>query len=220
MSTPAKIRRTRLTMTTPPPVELGTVTAVELPAAAVEQWEGEGGKPAPEPFIGHGLYRQPAGPPRDAPEGPPPAPAVELSAALPPPAPTAPPWRWQRVGNDWALMSCHSGSLVVLDAVRQGTRGAAMRVRSGARCVMVPFGPEHPDAKLIAAAPVNAARVAAYRRFEERTRAVALELAAAAGDDADDVGAAAAHVAAQTIRGNAEQLRTELANIPGHCDHE
>ena len=62
------------------------------------------------------------------------------------------PWHWRKFGNHWALTTTHSGSLIVLDCVRKGMQGADFRVRVEP-CRMVPFTEDHPDARLIAAAP-------------------------------------------------------------------
>lgn len=62
-------------------------------------------------------------------------------------------WAWRQFGKDWTLCTNHSGALIVLDAVRKGMQGAAFRVRNNADCLMMEFDPEHPDARLIAAAP-------------------------------------------------------------------
>lgn len=63
------------------------------------------------------------------------------------------PWKFREFGGEHVLCTNHSGSLIVLGAVRKGMNGATFRVRNQAECRMIPFDQEHPDAKLIAEAP-------------------------------------------------------------------
>lgn len=59
---------------------------------------------------------------------------------------TSPPWAWQKFGKEWCLTGQHGHRPIVL-AVR---KGALTSLRNG---LLVPFDPEHPDAKCIASAP-------------------------------------------------------------------
>jgi hypothetical protein len=68
------------------------------------------------------------------------------------------PWAWQQMG-DMKLVGQHGRRPIVLDCVgRRKTLGppalADFRVRNAERDLMVPFDKDHPDARLIAAAPV------------------------------------------------------------------
>ena len=56
------------------------------------------------------------------------------------------PWAWRKVGKDYVLWGDHGHRPIVLD-------GKSLRVRNFDRCVMVPLEDDHPDARLIAAAP-------------------------------------------------------------------
>jgi len=64
------------------------------------------------------------------------------------------PWVWSNATSQWMLVTPDRGRLLVLDFVRKGMQGAAPRVRDVERCLMVDFDPNHPDARLIAAAPL------------------------------------------------------------------
>ena len=61
------------------------------------------------------------------------------------------PWKWASMGQETVLWGEHGMRPIVLDFVRKGMQGAAPRIRKGG--IMYPFEPEHPDARLIAAAP-------------------------------------------------------------------
>lgn len=78
--------------------------------------------------------------------------------------PTPGPWRWFVQGNgDVYLATEHSGRLIVMDFVRHRMQSAIVRFRDHARCIMFKadhwvedrsYGTvDHPDARLIAAAP-------------------------------------------------------------------
>lgn len=58
---------------------------------------------------------------------------------------TKAPWEWRKVGKDWVLWGAHGIRPIVLD-------GKKLRVRND-DCLMVPFDPDHPDARLIESAP-------------------------------------------------------------------
>lgn len=57
------------------------------------------------------------------------------------------PWQWAACGNPWFLWGAHGRRPVVLD---QHSGTLRLRSREG---LMVPFYAEHPDARLIEAAP-------------------------------------------------------------------
>lgn len=61
------------------------------------------------------------------------------------PVPTNAPWEWRKVGNEYVLWGAHGMRPIVLSVVRGKL---CLRVDG----VMRPFNPEHPDAKIIAAA--------------------------------------------------------------------
>lgn len=64
------------------------------------------------------------------------------------------PWEWRKIGKDWVLWGAHGHRPIVLDHGQvRGQRGNHFRVRNTELCVMIPFYPEHPDARLLASAP-------------------------------------------------------------------
>lgn len=72
---------------------------------------------------------------------------------------TPAPWEWHPYGTDYILHGAHGHRPIVLDygscgvGPRGGTGSRKLRVRNFERCLMVPLSPDHPDARLIAAAP-------------------------------------------------------------------
>ena len=67
------------------------------------------------------------------------------------------PWAWQKFGKEWCLAAQYGCRNIVLSVLEKGRgmrgHGAALAVRNDERCVLVPLDPEHPDARLIEAAP-------------------------------------------------------------------
>ncbi len=76
-------------------------------------------------------------------------------------------WEWSNATGEWMLVTPDRGRLVVLDFVRKGMQGAAPRVRDIDRCLMLDFDPDHPDARLIAAAPDLLAACGAAKAYSD-----------------------------------------------------
>lgn len=60
---------------------------------------------------------------------------------------TKSPWEWHKVGKNWVLWGAHGHRPIVLDVFK-----GKLRLRNAEQCLMIPFDPDHPDARLIEAA--------------------------------------------------------------------